>query len=92
MSFFTEGDSDPSVEQKRKYDVLRCLAAGSDFAALDNICRLEVKKPSKQSPRKTFKPINYFLKNNRHNCQTKKSKKSGLGLEETKKQREEFYD
>ena len=35
MSFFTEGDSDPSVEQKRKYAVMTNLGAESDFAALD---------------------------------------------------------
>ena len=39
MSFFTEGDSDPSVEQKRKYAVLTNLGAESDFAALDNKLR-----------------------------------------------------
>ena len=36
MSFFTEGDSDPSVEQKRKYAVMTNLGAKSDFAALDS--------------------------------------------------------
>ena len=36
MSFFTEGDSDPSVEQKRKYAVMTNLGAESDFAALDS--------------------------------------------------------
>ena len=34
MSFFTEGDSDPSVEQKRKYAVMTNLGTESDFAAL----------------------------------------------------------
>ena len=36
MSFFTEGDSDPSVEQKRKYAVMTNLGAESDFAALNS--------------------------------------------------------
>ena len=36
MSFFTEGDSDPPVEQKREYAVLTNLGAESDFAALDS--------------------------------------------------------
>ena len=36
MSFFTEGDSDPSVEQKRKYTVVANLGAESDFAALNS--------------------------------------------------------
>ena len=36
MSFFTEGDSDPSVEQKRKYTVVVNLGAESDFAALNS--------------------------------------------------------
>ena len=35
-SFFTEGDSDPSVEQKRKYAAMTNLRAESDFTALDN--------------------------------------------------------
>ena len=34
MSFFTEGDSDPSVEQKRNYAVPN-LGAEYDFTALD---------------------------------------------------------
>ena len=43
MSFFTEGDSDPSVEQKRKYAVMTNLGAESDFAALNGNFRwLEV--------------------------------------------------
>ena len=36
MSFFTEGDSDPSVEQKRKYAAMTNLRAESDFTALDS--------------------------------------------------------
>ena len=36
MSFFTEGDSDPSVEQKRKYAAMKNLRAESDFTALDS--------------------------------------------------------
>ena len=36
MSFFTEGDSDTSVEQKRKYTVVANLGAESDFAALNS--------------------------------------------------------
>ena len=36
MSFFTEGDSDPPIEQKREYAVLTNLGAESDFAALDS--------------------------------------------------------
>ena len=36
MSFFTEGDSDPSVEQKRKYAVMANLEPESAFAALDS--------------------------------------------------------
>ena len=36
MIFLTEGDSDPSVERKRKYDVMTNLGAESDFAALDS--------------------------------------------------------
>ena len=36
MSFFTEGDSDPSVEQKRKYAAMTILTAESDSAALDS--------------------------------------------------------
>ena len=36
ISFFTEGDSDPSVEQKRKYTVVTNLGAESDFAALNS--------------------------------------------------------
>ena len=36
MSFFTEGDSDPSVEQKRKYAAMTNLGAESDSAALDS--------------------------------------------------------
>ena len=39
MSFFTEGDSDPSVEQKKKYAVLTNLGAESDFEALDDNLR-----------------------------------------------------
>ena len=35
-SFFTEGDSDPSVEQKRKYAAMTNLTAESDSAALDS--------------------------------------------------------
>ena len=43
MSFFTEGDSDPPVEQKRKYVAMTNLAAESDSAALDsNFCWLGV--------------------------------------------------
>ena len=43
MSFFTEGDSDSSVEQKRKYAVMTNLGAESDFAALNGNFRwLEV--------------------------------------------------
>ena len=55
-----------------------------------NFVGQEVQQPLKQCLTKTFEPINYFLKNDGHNCQIKK--KSGLGLEEAKKQREEFYD
>ena len=36
MSFFTEGDSDPSVEQKRKYAFMTNLGAESDFATLNS--------------------------------------------------------
>ena len=36
MSFFTKDDSDPSVEQKRKYAAMTNLGAESDFAALDS--------------------------------------------------------
>ena len=36
MSFFTEADSDSSVEQKRKYAVMTNLGAESDFAALNS--------------------------------------------------------
>ena len=36
MSFFTEGDSDPSVEQKRKYAAMTNLRAESDSPALDS--------------------------------------------------------
>ena len=36
MTFFTEGDSDPSVEQKRKCAVMTNLGAESDFAALNS--------------------------------------------------------
>ena len=36
LSFFTEGDSDPSVEQKRKYVAMTNLGAESDSAALDS--------------------------------------------------------
>ena len=36
MSIFTEGDSNPSVVQKRKYAVMTNLGAESDFAALDS--------------------------------------------------------
>ena len=36
MSSFTEGDSDPSVEQKRKYAVLTTFGVESDFVALDS--------------------------------------------------------
>ena len=35
-SFFTEGDSDPSVEQKRKYAAMTNLGVESDPAALDS--------------------------------------------------------
>ena len=35
-SFFTEGDSDPSVEQKRKYAAMANLGVESDSAALDS--------------------------------------------------------
>ena len=35
-SIFTEGDSDPSVDQKRKYAVMTNLGPESDFAALDS--------------------------------------------------------
>ena len=41
ISFFTEDDSDPSAEQKRKYAAATNLGAESDFAALDsNFCWL----------------------------------------------------
>ena len=36
MSFFTEGDSDPSVEQKRKYAAMTNLGAESNSAASDS--------------------------------------------------------
>ena len=36
MRFFTEGDIDPSVEQKRKYAAMTILTAESDSAALDS--------------------------------------------------------
>ena len=36
MSFFTEGDKDTSVEQKKKYAVMTKLGAESDFAALNS--------------------------------------------------------
>ena len=36
LSFFTEGDSDPSVEQKRKYAAMTNLRAESDSPALDS--------------------------------------------------------
>ena len=36
MSFFTEGDSDPSVEKKRKYAVMTNLEPEPDSAALDS--------------------------------------------------------
>ena len=36
MRFFSEGDSDPSVEQKRKYAAMTNLGVESDFAALDS--------------------------------------------------------
>ena len=36
MSFFTEGDSDPSVEKKRKYAVMTNLEPEHDSAALDS--------------------------------------------------------
>ena len=43
MSFFTEGDSDPSVEQKGKYAVMTNLGPKPDFAALYiNFCWLGV--------------------------------------------------
>ena len=41
--FFTEGDIDPSVEQKRKYAAMTNLRAESYFTALDsNFCWLGV--------------------------------------------------
>ena len=43
MSFFTEGDRDSSVQQKRKYAVMTNLGAESDFVALNSNFRwLEV--------------------------------------------------
>ena len=36
ISFFTEGDSDPSVKQKRKYAAMTNLEVESDSAALDS--------------------------------------------------------
>ena len=36
MSIFTEGDSDPSGDQKMKCAVMANLGAESDFAALDS--------------------------------------------------------
>ena len=39
MSFFTESESDPSVEQKRKYAVITNLGAESDFTVFNsNFC------------------------------------------------------
>ena len=35
MRFFSEDDSDPSVEQERKYAAMTNLGDESDFAALD---------------------------------------------------------
>ena len=35
MRFFSEDDSDPSVEQERKYATMTNLGDESDFAALD---------------------------------------------------------
>ena len=55
MSFFTEGDSDPSVEQKRKYAVMTNLGAESDFAALNtNFRRLEVSSSLQKISNKSF--------------------------------------
>ena len=54
-SFFTEGDSDPSVEQKRKYAVMTNLGAESDFAALNtNFRRLEVSSSLQKISNKSF--------------------------------------
>ena len=39
MSFFTKDDSDPYVEQKRKYAAMTNLEAESDSAALDSSFR-----------------------------------------------------
>ena len=39
MSFFTKDDSDPYVEQKRKYAAMTNLEADSDSAALDSSFR-----------------------------------------------------
>ena len=39
MNFFTKDDSDPSVEQKRKYAAMANLGAESDSAALDSNVR-----------------------------------------------------
>ena len=55
MSFFTEGDSDSSVEQKRKYAVMTNLGAESDFAALNtNFRRLEVSSSLQKISNKSF--------------------------------------
>ena len=54
-SFFTEGDSDPSVEQKRKYAVMTNLGAESDFAALNTNFRwLEVSSSLQKISNKSF--------------------------------------
>ena len=55
MSFFTEGDSDSSVEQKRKYAVMTNLGAESDFAALNTNFRwLEVSSSLQKISNKSF--------------------------------------
>ena len=55
MSFFTEGDSDSSVEQKRKYAVMTNLGAESDFAALNtNFRLLEVSSSLQKISNKSF--------------------------------------
>ena len=55
LSFFTEGDSDPSVEQKRKYAVMTNLGAESDVAALNtNFRRLEVSSSLQKISNKSF--------------------------------------
>ena len=55
MSFFTESDSDSSVEQKRKYAAMTNLGAESDFAAFNgNFHWLEVSSNLQNISNKSF--------------------------------------